>query len=281
MARSRPGKHPVARKATDGRRRFLQTTVATTLALAGTAIGVGRAHAADDPYADPAKPALPQTDMAVTFANTALVVTDPQIDFLSPKGVTWKVVGESVQRHNTVENIGRLLAAAKQTGMTVAISPHYYYPTDHGWKFGGPLEKLMHGMGMFDRKSPLSVEGFAGSGADFMPQYKKYIEDGKTIIASPHKVYGPEANDLSLQLRKAGIDKIILAGMSANLCVQAHLHELLEQGYEVAVVRDATAGAMLPEGDGYLAAIINFRYIANALWTTDEAVKRIQKAKKE
>ena len=265
----------------DERRTFLKASVTTALALAGTSVGVGRAHAADDPYADPTKPALPQTDVEVTFANTALVITDPQIDFLSPKGVTWKVVGASVQRHNTVENIERLLAAAKQTGMTVAISPHYYYPTDHGWKFGGPLEKLMHGIGMFDRKSPLSVEGFAGSGADFMPQYKKYIEDGKTIIASPHKVYGPEANDLSLQLRKAGIDKIILGGMSANLCVQAHLHELLEQGNEVAVVRDATAAAMLPEGDGYLAAIINFRYIANALWTTDEAVKRIQQAKKE
>ncbi len=255
--------------------------MATAVALAGTAAGVGTSHAAVDPYADPPKPALPQTDMEVTFANTALVITDPQIDFLSPKGVTWKVVGDSVQRHHTVENIGRLLAVAKQTGMTVGISPHYYYPTDHGWKFGGPLEKLMHAIGMFDRKSPLSVEGFTGSGADFMPQYKKYIEDGKTIIASPHKVYGPEANDLSLQLRKAGIDKIILAGMSANLCVQAHLYELLEQGYEVAVVRDATAGAMLPEGDGYLAAIINFRYVANGLWTTDEAVKRIQKAKKE
>lgn len=167
------------------------------------------------------------------------------------------------------------MKAAKAANMTVAISPHYYYPTDHGWKFGGPLEKLMHAIGMFDRKGPLTTEGFEGSGADFMPEYKNYIEDGKTIIASPHKVYGPEANDLNLQLRKAGIDKLILAGMSANLCVQAHLHELLEQGYEVAVVRDATAAAMLPEGDGYLAAIINFRYIANGLWTTDEAVKRI------
>ena len=180
---------------------------------------------------------------------------------------------ETTYRANN--KITRLLKAAKAMGMTVAISPHYYYPTDHGWKFGGPLEKLMHAIGMFDRKGPLSVDGFAGSGADFMPEYKPYIEDGKTIIASPHKVYGPEANDLSLQLRKAGVDKVILAGMSANLCVQAHLHELLEQGYEVAVVRDATAGAMLPEGDGYLAALINFRYIANALWTTDEAVRRI------
>lgn len=246
--------------------------------LAGSAtIGAGSyaASTAENPYADPEKPALPKTDMSVTKGNTAVVITDPQIDFLSPKGVTWKVVGKSVERNNTVANIGRLLKAAKAANMTVAISPHYYYPTDHGWKFGGPLEKLMHAIGMFDRKGPLTTEGFEGSGADFMPEYKNYIEDGKTIIASPHKVYGPEANDLNLQLRKAGIDKLILAGMSANLCVQAHLHELLEQGYEVAVVRDATAAAMLPEGDGYLAAIINFRYIANGLWTTDEAVKRI------
>jgi len=213
--------------------------------------------------------------MTVDLSNTALVITDPQIDFLSPDGVTWGVVGASVERHNTVPNLERLMKSAKAAGMTVAISPHYYYPTDHGWKFGGPLEKLMHAIGMFDRKSALSVEGFEGSGADFMPQYKQYIEDGSTIISSPHKVYGPEQNDLSLQLRKAGIDRIILAGMSANLCVQAHLHELLEDGFEVAVVRDATAAAMLPEGDGYLAALINFRYIANALWTTDETVSRI------
>jgi nicotinamidase-related amidase len=232
-----------------------------------------------DPYADPAEPALPQTEMIVTSGNTALVITDPQIDFLSEDGVTWGVVGASVTEQNTVENIGALLAAAKEAGMMVAISPHYYYPSDHGWKFGGPLEKLMHAIGMFDRPSPLSLDHFDGSGADFMPEYKAMIMDGETVITSPHKVYGPEANDLSLQLRKAGIDKVILAGMSANLCVQAHLHELLEQGYEVAVVRDATAGAKLPEGDGYLAALINFRYIANDLWTTEEAVKLIASTK--
>ena len=41
------------------------------------------------------------------------------------------------------------------------------------------------------------------------------------------------------------------------------------------MVKDATAAAMLPEGDGYLAALINFRYIANAVWNTDEAVARM------
>lgn len=256
------------------RRKFLKAGVAAGAAVA--AAGMTRtANAASDPYADPKEPALPPGGMVINHERAALVVTDPQIDFLSPDGVTWGVVGKSVEQHGTVGNIERLLKAAKARGMTVAISPHYYYPTDHGWKFSGPLEKLMHKIGMFDRKGALTVEGFEGSGADFMPQYKPYINDGKTIVASPHKVYGPENNDLVLQLRKNHIDQVILAGMSANLCVEAHMRELLEQGFEVGVVRDATAAAMLPEGDGYLAAITNFRYMANALWTTDEVVGMI------
>ncbi|PWL33208.1 MAG: isochorismatase [Marivita sp. XM-24bin2] len=257
------------------RRRLLASAAAT----GATALAATTAHAATPEgraaYADPDAPGLPQIDMEIVPGRTALVVTDPQIDFLSEDGVTWGVVGESVTEQGTVDNIERLFAAAKDAGMPVFISPHYYYPHDHKWHFEGTLEKTMHSIGMFDRPDALSLDGFEGSGADWMPQYKKYIEDGETIVCSPHKVYGPAQNDLNLQLRKRGIDKVILAGMSANLCTQAHLYELLELGYEVAVVRDATAGAKVPEGDGYLAAIINFRMVANGVWWTDDAVTRI------
>lgn len=260
------------------RRTFLKSSVASAAVVtaAATSLGPSETHAqATDPYAPPKEPGLPPSDMTLDMQRAALVVTDPQVDFLSPDGVTWGVVGESVTQHNTVANIGRLFEAAKKADMPVAISPHYYYPTDKGWKFEGALEKLMHKIGMFDRQSPYTMEGFDNSGADFMPEYKQYIHDGKTVVTSPHKVYGPEANDLVLQLRKNRVDQVVLAGMSANLCVEAHLRELLEQGFEVAVVKDATAAAKVPEGDGYLAAIINFRYIANAVWTTDEAVKQM------
>ena len=152
-----------------------------------------------------------------TAHGESTVITDPQNDFLSPKGVTWGVVGKSVKANNTVENIETLLETAKANDIPVFISPHYYYPHDHQWKFEGALEVLMHKVGMFDRKDPLSVEGFEGSGADWLPRYKPYINDGQTTVTSPHKVYGPETNDLVLQLRKRGIDKVILAGMSANL----------------------------------------------------------------
>ena len=95
------------------------------------------------------------------------------------------------------------------------------------------------------------------------------------MISNPHKVYGPETNDLVLQLRKRGIDKVILGGMSANLCTESHMRELMEQGFEVAVVSDATAAAIVEEGDGYKAALVNFRFIANTVWTTSEAVQKI------
>ena len=222
--------------------------------------------------------ALPNPGMTIDPERTALLITDPQNDFLSPDGVTWGIVGESVTENNTVENIEKLFIAAKENDIQVFISPHYYFPHDHGWKFEGALETLMHSVGMFDRTGPLSVEGFEGSGADWLERYKPYIEDGKTVIASPHKVFGPENNDLILQLRKRRIDKVILGGMSANLCTESHMRELLEQGFEVAVVKDATAAAKLEEGDGYQAALVNFRFIANAVWTTEEAVRNIRQS---
>lgn len=153
--------------------------------------------------------------MNITAEDTALVVTDPQNNVLSEKGVAWGLVGESVRQHDTVEH----------------------------------LEQL----------------------------YKPYIEDGKTIVASPHKVYGPETNDLVVQLRKRGKSKVVLAGMLANLCVESHMRELIEQGFEVAVVKDATAAPKHPElGDGYAPALTNFGFIANAVLSTAEAVKAMQ-----
>ena len=100
--------------------------------------------------------------------STALVITDPQVDFLSPEGVTWGVVGKSVQENNTVDNLESLFKWAKENDVLVFVSPHYYYPHDHSWEIEGVLEKLMHNIGMFDRKDPLSLEGFENSGADWI-----------------------------------------------------------------------------------------------------------------
>ena len=215
--------------------------------------------------------------MEINAQDTPLVITDPQNDFLSEKGATWQLVGDSVKENGTVEHLGQLFEAAKDNDYDVFISPHYYFPTDRGWKFGGTVEKMMHEIHMFDRTGPLDLDGFEGSGADWLPEFATHINDGRTVVTSPHKVYSPESNDLVLQLRKRGISKVLLGGMSANLCVESHLRELLEQGFEVTVIKDATAGARHPElGDGYKVALSNFGYIANDVIATEEAVQEMR-----
>jgi nicotinamidase-related amidase len=88
--------------------------------------------------------------------------------------------------------------------------------------------------------------GIHGLRRRLLDQFKPYIDDGNTVIASPHKVWSPQSNDLILQLRKRAVSKIILCGMLANMCVESHLRDLIENGFEVAVVRDATAGPRHP-----------------------------------
>lgn len=214
--------------------------------------------------------------MDIGSTDTGVVFIDPQNDVLSATGANWGAVGASVTENRTVENMERIFQAAKARGYEVFISPHYFYPTDSGWKMNGPLEADEFHTHTFARVGPLDLAGFTNSGADWLARFKPYIEDGKTIVASPHKVFGPQTNDLVLQLRKRRIGKVILGGMLANMCVEAHPRDLLEQGFEVALIKDATAGPRHPVwGDGYQAAMINYRFLAHEVLSTDEVVARM------
>ena len=217
------------------------------------------------------------TTMNFNKNDTAVVFIDPQNEVLSETGLAWPLVHESLRENNTIENMERIFKAAKALGFEVFISPHYFYPTDKGWKFNGPLESDEAANGYFARKGIYTVDGLEGSGADWLARFKPYIQDGKTIVVAPHRVWGPETNDLVLQLRKRRIGKIILGGMLANMCVESHLRELLEQGFEVAVAKDATAAPKHPEwGYGYTAALINFAYLAHAVLSTDQTVHAME-----
>jgi nicotinamidase-related amidase len=217
--------------------------------------------------------------MNIDKNDTAVVFIDPQNEVLDEGGLAWPLVRESLQENHTIENMERIFKAAKSYGFEVFISPHYFYPTDNGWKFNGPLETDEATSGMFARKGILNLDGLEGSGADWLERFKPYIQDGTTIVVAPHRVWGPETNDLVLQLRKRRISKIILGGMLANICVESHLRALLEQGFEVAVAKDATAGPKHPEwGYGYAAALINYAFLAHAVMTTDEVIDAMHRS---
>jgi nicotinamidase-related amidase len=217
--------------------------------------------------------------MEIDRRDTAVVIIDPQNEVLSETGKSWPLLRDSLAENNTIENIDKLFAAAKQHGFEVFISPHYFYPTDAGWKFNGALEADEVAGNFFGRRGILNLDGLPGSGADWLPRFRPYIEDGKTVVVAPHKVFGPETNDLVLQLRKRKIAKVILGGMLANMCVESHLRELIEQGFEVAVVKDATAAPKHPTwGYGYTAALINYAFLAHAVLRADEVTYAMKRA---
>src|SRR5215813_18733 len=119
------------------RRRFLQTS-GWGLA-SGLAIVAGPAQSEAQSSSTSVNPGQ-RSGSGLTPTDTAVVFIDPQNDVLSEKGKAWAAVGQSVTENKTVENMERIFQTAKQRGFEVFISPHYFYPTDSGWKFNGPLE---------------------------------------------------------------------------------------------------------------------------------------------
>ncbi len=205
-------------------------------------------------------------------ARTAVLITDPQNDFLREDGKLYKLLADNLKELNTIENIKALMKTSKKADVTLAVDPLVYTALDNNWANAGALQRQLLDMKALHRTSLSDPKGFEGSGADFYEPYKQYIFDGKTVVVAPHKMYGPESNDLIYQLRSRGIDTVVLGGMVANLCVDSHMRALMENGFKVYVVKDAVAA---PGADAYKAALVNYGMIANGVLTTAEAVQAL------
>lgn len=201
---------------------------------------------------------------AIEAKRTALVIVDPQNDFLSESGVLWDMVGDLVVKNGVVGKLKDLIASAKAGGVTVMYSPHYYDKEFKAWKNNNFVDNVMFERRMFDRES---------SGSEF---HSDLVPDDDTVICAPHKnLSGFHTSDVDIQLRKRGIDTIVLAGMSANLCVESHLRDAEERGYEVITVNDATAAI---SEDAYNGALLNYSLIAHESIPTEDALGRLSGA---
>ena len=202
--------------------------------------------------------------------RAAVLITDPQNDFLSEDGKLYGLLKDNLKELGTIDNIEKLMQTAKKKGIALAVDPLVYTSLDGNWTNSGALQRQLLDMKVLHRTALGDPKGFENSGADFYGRYKPYINDGKTIVVAPHKMYGPESNDLMYQLRNRGIDTVVLGGMVANLCVDSHMRALMENGFKVYVVKDAVAA---PGTDAYKAALVNYGMIANGVLTTEQAIK--------
>lgn len=197
--------------------------------------------------------------------STALLIIDPQNDFLSEGGAVWDLVGNEVKKYNIVEKLQMLLEAAKKRGMPVFFSPHYYTENEYSsWEHLNFVDKVMFERKMFNKGT---------WGADFLTELKP---DEKVFVLSPHKgLSNFVTGDINTQLRQRDIKTLIIAGMSANLCVESHVRDAAEHAFNVITVKDATAGA----GEAATqAAHTNFEFLSDQVVTTQEIVKKIEES---
>jgi len=195
---------------------------------------------------------------------TALLVIDPYNDFISEGGKIWDRVRGVAEANKRVPNMLQVLNPARKAKLRVFYALHRRYrPADYEtWKYIAPVQKAAWSHKTFE---------YGTWGGEIRREFEPQPGD---IVALEHWCSSGFANtDLDFQLKKHGIHKLIVIGLIAHTCVESTVRFAAELGYEVTVVKDATAG--YSDEEMHAALGVNIPNYANAIVTTKEIVDSI------
>ena len=208
------------------------------------------------------------TDLKFDKEITALLIIDPYNDFISEGGKIWDRIKNVAEANNCVPNMADVMNVSRKAGLRIVYALHHRYrPGDYEtWKYIAPIQKAAW-------RSKVFENGTWGGEirAEFAPQ-------PGDIVAQEHWCSSGFANtDLDLQLKKHGIHQLIVIGLIAHTCVESTVRFAAELGYEVTLVKDATADY----GKEFMhaALVTNLPNYASAIVTTKEAVDLLSGAK--
>jgi nicotinamidase-related amidase len=195
---------------------------------------------------------------------TALLVIDPYNDFISEGGKLWDRLKTVAEANDCVANMLQVLNAARDAKLRVFYALHHRYrPGDYEtWKYIAPVQKAAWLRKTFE---------YGTWGGEIRPGFEPQPGD---IVAHEHWCSSGFANtDLDLMLKKHGIHKLIVIGLIAHTCVEATVRFAAELGYEVTVVRDATAD--YSDEEMHAALDVNIPNYASAVLTADEVAEAL------
>jgi nicotinamidase-related amidase len=195
---------------------------------------------------------------------TALVVIDPYNDFISEGGKLWDRLKAVAEANRCVPHMLQVLQAARKAGLRVFYGLHHRYrPGDYeSWKYIAPIQKAAWSRKTFE---------YGTWGGEIRSEFAPQPGD---IVALEHWCSSGFANtDLDLQLKNHGIHQLIVIGLIAHTCVEATVRFAAELGYEVTVVKDATAD--YSDEEMHAALDINIPNYASAIVSTEEIVASI------
>jgi len=195
---------------------------------------------------------------------TALLVVDPYNDFISEGGKVWPRIKAVAEANHCVAHMLEVLNAARKAKLRIFFAMHHRYrPGDYEtWKYLAPIQR-----GAWQRKT-FEYGTWGGEvHAEFTPAPHE-------IVAQEHWCSSGFANtDLDLQLKKHGIHQLIVIGLIAHTCIEATVRYAAELGYDVTVVKDATAD--YSDEMMHAALEINMPNYASAIVVTEEIVASI------
>jgi ureidoacrylate peracid hydrolase len=195
---------------------------------------------------------------------TALLVIDPYNDFISEGGKIWDRLKGVAEVNNCVSNMLQVLTAARNAGLHNFYALHRRFrPGDYEtWKYIAPIQ-----MAAWSHKAFENGTWGGEIRSEFQPKPGE-------IVATEHWCSSGFANtDLDLLLKRHGIHQLIVIGLIAHTCVEATVRYAAELGYDVTVVRDATAD--YSEEQMHAALDINLPNYASAIVSTKEIVEAI------
>lgn len=195
---------------------------------------------------------------------TALIVIDPYNDFISEGGKIWNSLKPVVESNGCVPHMLQVLNAARRAELRIFYALHHRYrPGDYeNWKYIAPIQKAAWSHKTFENGT------WGGEiRSEFTPQA------GEIVVQEHWCSSGFAGTDLDLQLKKHGIHQLIIVGLITHTCVEATVRYAAELGYEVTMVKDATAD--YSDELMHAALDINIPNYANAVVTSDEVVKAI------
>src|ERR1700742_2568988 len=163
---------------------------------------------------------------------TALLVIDPYNDFISEGGKIWDRIKAVAEANHCVANMLHVLNAARQAKLRVFYAMHRRYrPGDYeNWKYIAPIQRAAWTHKSFE---------YGTWGGEFRSEFQP--EPGEIVVAEHWCSSGFANTDLDLQLKRHAIDQLIVIGLIAHTCIEATVRFAAELGYEVTVVKDATA----------------------------------------
>ena len=194
-------------------------------------------------------------------AITALLVIDPYNDFISEGGKLWDRVKRVAEANNCVPHMMQIVSAAREAGLRVFYALHHRYrPGDYEtWKYIAPVQRAAWLHKTFE---------YGTWGGELRHEFEPQPGD---VVALEHWCSSGFANtDLDQQLKVHGIHRLIVIGLLANTCLEATVRFGAELGYDITVVKDATAASSAEEM--HAALEVNLPNYANAMVSTSEVV---------